>query len=146
MKVILLKDVAKVGQQGTVKEVSDGFAENMLIARGLAIQATPEKIAAHEAKRKLEEAEEVKVAQALAKTIQALEGKKVEIKVRATEKGGLFKALGAKDIAHALEGQGSKVPVEVIQLEKPLKEVGEHKMLIVSGEVRAHVTVLVKAV
>ncbi len=145
MKVILLKDVSKVGQQGTVKEVADGFAENMLIARGLAVQATPEKIAAYEKNRKIEEAELAKKMEVLAKSIQGLEGKKVEIVARATEKGGLFKALAAKDIAHAFEGQGSKIPLENIQLEKPLKTVGEHKVLVVSGKVQAHITVAVKA-
>ncbi len=145
MKVILLKDVAKVGQQGTVKEVSHGFAENMLIARGLAVQATPERIAAYEVTRKQKEAEEAKRMEALTKSIQTLENKTVEIKARATEKGGLFKALAAKDIARAFEGQGTKIPLEAIQLEKTLKEVGEHKILVTSGNVRAHVTVVIKA-
>lgn len=145
MKVILLKDVAKVGQRGTIKDVADGYAQNMLIARGLAEQATPEKIVAHEAARKRHEAEEAKEAQALAVTIQTLEGKRIEITARATEKGGLFKSLGAKDIVRALGEKGSMVPVETVQLEKPLKEVGEHKILIASGNVRAHVNVFVKA-
>lgn len=145
MKVILLKDVAKVGQQGTIKDVSNGYAQNMLIARGLAIQATPEKVAAHEAARKQREAEETKQMQALAVVIQGLEGKRVEIKARATEKGGLFKSIGAKDIALVLAGQGSKIPVETIQLEKPLKVVGEHKVLVVSGKAQGHLTVDLKA-
>ena len=47
MKVIFLKDVGGVGQRGSIKEVSDGYAMNFLIAQGLAVQATPEKVAAH---------------------------------------------------------------------------------------------------
>ena len=47
MKVIFTKDVGGVGVRGTVKDVSDGYAQNFLIARGLAEQATTEKLAAH---------------------------------------------------------------------------------------------------
>ena len=145
MKVILLKDVVNVGQKGSVKEVSDGYAQNFLIARGLAEQATTEKIT----KLKNLEEQEAKIraseAAALGALVQSLEGKQLEIKARATEKGGLFKAIGALDIARALLEQTEKnIPVEVIKLEKPLKEVGEHLVELVLGEARARVTVVVK--
>ena len=54
MKVIFLKDVAKVGQHGKMKDVADGYALNFLIPRGLAIQATPDKVAAHLTEQKRE--------------------------------------------------------------------------------------------
>ncbi len=146
MKVILLKDVVNVGQKGSVKEVSDGYAQNFLIARGLAEQATAEKIAALQSAQEREEKARVQELAALGALVQSLEGKKVELQVRATEKGGLFKAIGASDIARTIKEQTEKnIPVEGIKLSKPIKEVGEHAVELVSGDARAHVTVVVSA-
>src|SRR3989344_6270253 len=146
MKVILLKDVVNVGQKGSVKEVSDGYAQNFLIARGLAEQATTEKITKLKNLEEQEEKIRANEAAALVALVQSLEGKQVEIKSRATEKGGLFKAVGAPDIARALQEQMEKnIPLEVIKLEKPLKEVGEHSIELVLGEARARLKVSVKA-
>ena len=146
MKIILLKDVVNVGQKGTVKEVSDGYALNFLVARGLAEQATVEKITALQAIQEREASERAKETAALGASVQSLEGKRVEIKARATEKGGLFKSIGAFDIVRALKEQTEKnIPVEGIHLAKPIKEVGEHAVEIVSGDAKAHVIVAVKA-
>ena len=116
MKVILLKDVGGVGQHGTVKDVSDGYALNFLIARGLAVQATPEKIAAFEIaqKREVEIREQERIV--LVKSVQGLEGTRIELKVRATEKGGLFKAVTVVDIIKLLNVD---IPENAVQLEKP---------------------------
>lgn len=146
MKVILLQDVSGVGQKGGVKDVSDGYALNFLFPKKLAEQATKEKFAAHEAARELEAKKRVHEMHELATTVQSLEGGRIEITARATEKGGLFKAIGAEDIARAVQSQKQKtVPLETIQLNKPLKEVGEHPVVIVSGNARAHVTIVVSA-
>ena len=51
MKIIFLKDVKGVGQRDALKDVSDGYALNFLIPQGLAVQATPDKIAAHEVQK-----------------------------------------------------------------------------------------------
>ena len=145
MKVIFLKDVGGVGQKGKVKEVSDGYALNFLIPHGAAEQATPEKIAKHNALQEQENAKKAAAEQALATTIQSLEGAVIEIKSRATEKGGLFKSIGAADIARAIVEQKKRdIPVASIMLEKPLKEVGEHKIIVKTEKAKAHVTVAVK--
>lgn len=142
MKVILLKDVAKVGQHGTVKEVADGFALNFLIARGLAVQATPEKLKAFEAQMKTEIADKEKREGDIKRTIQSLEGKRIEMKVRATEKGGLFKSITAADIANLLK---ANIPEDAIQLPKPIKQVGEHVVHVAAAGVEAAVTFVVEA-
>jgi len=129
MKVILLKDVGGVGRSGTVVEVADGYAMNFLIGRGMAEQATPKKLAHHE--KHLAEAFATKKAgeEKLAKAIQAFEGARVEIKVRATEKGGLFKSIGSKEVVAALaEQKNVHIPEEAIQIEHPIKQVGEHSI------------------
>jgi len=146
MKVILLKDVAKVGQHGTVKDVADGYALNFLIARGLAIQATPEKVAAYEATAKREGEAREKAHAALVKTIQSLEGAHIEAKVRATEKGGLFKSIVVHDIVKMISAQkGITLPEEVINFEKPIKQTGETKIALTLEKVKAELTLAVVA-
>ncbi len=146
MKIILLKDVAKVGQHGTVKEVADGYALNFLIARGFAIQATPEKIAAHEAIVKREGEAREKAHAALVKAIQSLEGARIEVKARATEKGGLFKSITANDIVKMISLQkGITIPEEAIILEKPIKQTGDTKIALAVEKVKAELTLAVVA-
>lgn len=145
MKIILLKDVRGVGQGREVKDVADGYVQNMLIPRGLAEQATPEKLAAHEAMMAREAQARALEREKIETTIKALEGKRVEITTRATEKGGLFKAVGAKDILLALDKEESVVSEENILLKKPLKEIGEHAIELTFGDTRARITVVVKA-
>ncbi len=146
MKVILIKDVAKVGQHGMIKEVSNGYALNFLIARGLAIQATPEKLAAYEAAQKREVEARDRESEALVKAIQGLEGSRVEIVARATEKGGLFKSVTATDIAKAiLDQKRVDISQEMIALQKPIKETGEHSITIASGDAKAHFTISIIA-
>lgn len=143
MKVIFVKDVGGVGQRDTVKEVSDGYALNFLIAQGLAEQATKEKIAALEKRTKSREEEKNKEAAAREKIITALDGARVELSVRATEKGGLFKSVGAKEIVQALRKEGKEIDEQLIILPKPIKEVGEHTIEIAAGNTHGHLTVVV---
>ena len=143
MKVILLKDVGGIGQHGTVKEVADGYGFNFLIARGMAVQATPEKLKAFETKLKEEAAVREKEHAALKSVVQSLEGKRVEIQARATEKGGLFKSISAADIMKAL---GVGISEDAVALLKPIKETGEHAATIRAAGVEARITVVVSAV
>ena len=146
MKVIFLKDVGGVGQRGTIKDISDGYAQNFLIPNGLAEQATAEKITAHQKAQEQETATRAKEAEVLETSVKSLEGGKIEITVRATEKGGLFKAIGVADIVRAVREQKEKeVPAENVELEKPIKEVGEHPVSIGAGKAKARLTVVVSA-
>ncbi len=127
MRVIMLQDVGGVGQRGKIIEVSDGYALNLLIPQGKAIQATPEKevevmkrLASEGVARREQEAE-------LTRAIQSLENAEVRITAKASEKGGLFKAITGADVAKAIAEQKSvRIPLDAILLEKPIKEVGEH--------------------
>src|SRR3989344_4277855 len=147
MKILLLKDVAKVGQRGSVKEVADGYALNYLIPNSLAIQATPDKIAAHAAAQKKEEEGREMEHRAVATSVQSVEGVRIIIAARATEKGGLFKSITAADIAKAvLDQRRIKLPAEAIVLAKPIKEVGEHLITIRVSNAEAHLTLSITAV
>ena len=143
MKVILLADVKKIGRKGEVKNVADGYATNLLFPKKLAEPATEEKLKAYEQARLAKEAE--KQAQELAhdKMVDSLRGAKVVVKARATEKGGLFKSVGQKEVAQAIREQKSlEIPVPMIILE-PLHTTGEHTIVLKSQNKKADITVSV---
>ncbi|OGG80467.1 50S ribosomal protein L9 [Candidatus Kaiserbacteria bacterium RIFCSPLOWO2_01_FULL_54_13] len=144
MKVIFLKDVGGVGRAGEVKDVADGYAQNFLISRGLAEQATSEKLAAHEKRSSEEAAAKKEKEEQLAKAVQSLEGARVEVKSRATEKGGLFKSIGAKEIIDAVSDQRNvRLPDGSVQLKQPIKTVGEHGASISAAGATAELVVAV---
>lgn len=127
MKVILLKDVRTIGQHGEVKNVADGYAINFLFPQNLAELATPEKIAEVEAHKKAHEIELQKHEEVLASKVMGLKGKRVVLSARATEKGGLFKAIAAKDIIRAIQAEHSvDVPEEIVEFKEHIKTTGEH--------------------
>ena len=127
MKVILLKDVGGTGKAGEVKDVADGFGLNMLMPHGLAKQATKDALASHEKLQAELSATREKETAALKERVQSLRGARIEMKLRATEKGGLFKSVGAKEIAGALKTQRDiELPVEAIHPLEPIKTIGDH--------------------
>lgn len=133
MKVILLKDVRGIGMHGEIKTVADGYAINALFPQKLAQPATPEKIAEVEANRAAREAEAAKEAEQLDNKVAALRGKVVAIAARATEKGGLFKAVHEKDVAKAILAEHSlAIPESSIRFPEPVKTIGEHVVMLSS--------------
>ena len=144
MKVILLKDVRGVGLHGEIKNVADGYAINGLFPKKLAEAATAEKIADVEAKRVAHEAEMQKEAEQLDNKVAALRGKTITISSRATEKGGLFKAVHEKDVAKAILGEHAlAIPEDAITFPEPVKTVGEHVVLLKSKNQKAEFGVVV---
>ncbi|GAK41491.1 50S ribosomal protein L9 [Paenibacillus urinalis] len=124
MKVIFIKDVKGQGKKGQVKEVSEGYASNFLLPRGLARAATDgnmktlENQNAAEEKRKQQEKDD---AAALGKK---LEEATIVLKAKAGEGGRLFGAITSKQIAEALAGQGFKVDKRKIELDEPIRNLG----------------------
>jgi len=125
MKIILRKDVAKVGLRGEVKDVNPGYARNYLFPNGLAEAATKSNLnqlkRIQEIKNRLNEEQEKK-AQLWAKS---LAGKVFEMTVEVGDKGQLFEAIDSQKIAHLLTEDGFPVEKSQILIDKPIKELGE---------------------
>jgi large subunit ribosomal protein L9 len=125
MVVILNRDVKGTGKAGDIVKVSDGYARNMLIKRGWAIEATDGNVRNLEKikeKKAEEEAAEKAAAEDMAKKIGDAE---VIIKTKAGEGGRLFGSITSKDIADALLKQHSiKIDKKKIQLSGPIKSMG----------------------
>lgn len=129
---------------GEIKNVADGYAINGLFPKKLAEAATEEKIAEVAAKRAAHEAEAAKEAEQLDNKVAALRGKKITISSRATEKGGLFKAVHEKDVAKAILGEHAlAIPEDSITFPEPVKTVGEHVVLLKSKNNKAELGVVV---
>lgn len=146
MKVILLKDVRGVGHHGEIKTVADGYAINALFPRKLAEPATEEKIAQFEATKAQLEAQRKLEEEQLDSKVQSLREKSVTLSIRATEKGGLFKAVHEKDVAKAIRAEHSlEIPEECIHFPEHIKTIGEHKVLLHSKNQKAELGVVVTA-
>ncbi|MBE7899385.1 50S ribosomal protein L9 [Paenibacillus polymyxa] len=144
MKVIFIKDMKGQGKKGQVKEVSDGYAANFLLPRGIARPATEgnmktlENQNAAEEKRKQEEKEE---AQVLGKK---LEETTIQLKAKAGEGGRLFGAITSKQIAEAVAKTGIKLDKRKIELEEPIRTLGVTQMTVkLHPEVKATLKVQV---
>ncbi len=124
MKVILLRDLEGYGSFGDVINVKDGFANNYLIPRGIALRATEgnirhvQSILQHKAKRLQREKEK---ALALADKMKGLE---LELVRPVGEKGKLFGSITASEIANALKEKGFDIDRKKIILKSPIKDVG----------------------
>jgi large subunit ribosomal protein L9 len=144
MKVILLKDVRSVGQHGEVKNVADGYAINFLFPKKLAEPATEERVANIAAQKKAHDAEVEKEESVLTEKVMSLRGKKVAIQARATEKGGLFKAIAAKDIAKAIKAEHEvELPEDAIEVPEHIKTTGEHPVILSSKTQKVELIVAV---
>lgn len=126
MKVILLKDVPKIGKKYDEKKVSDGYAMNFLIPNGL-VEVATEKAMERANMARTEMLVHRKIQEDLVmKNLVALSEAKIEFKEKANEKGHLFAGIHKEALVKALKEQARiDVPVDFIELLAPLKEVGE---------------------
>ena len=145
MKVILQQDVKGQGKKGQMIDVSDGYGRNFLLAKKLAVLATPENVNTmkqQEKAKKAQEAAEKAEAQAIA---EKLKGLTVKIVAKAGEGGRLFGAVTAKEVAEALAAQHSiTINKAKLVLEEPIKACGTYKLKAKLGyEVVGTVSVMV---
>jgi len=129
MKVILLRDVPKVGKKYEVKDVADGYAMNYLVRQKFAEPATDTRVAAIAATCKTNAAEDRVQADLLEKNIETLAGKTIIVSAKANEQGHLFQGIHQDRILSAIEEQLKiSLPGTVVNLEHPIKECGEHEV------------------
>ena len=131
MKIILLKDVKKIGKKYDMKDVADGYALNMLVPNGLAIPATAGNVKMIETKKKGDALENAKTEVEIQKALDEIKGISVEIKGKVNDKGHLFAGIHKAEIIEAVKKQkGVNISAEHLLLEHPLKEVGEHAITV----------------
>ena len=144
---ILMKDVKGSGKAGDVVKVSDGYARNMLLPKGLAKEATEGNIRSLE-KQKAIAAEKLEEQKAAAKEMAAkLEKITLKIESKGGDSGKLFGSITSKDIAEALEKQeGMKIDKKKIEMKTPIKQAGETEVTLklfteISAQLKVSVTI-----
>lgn len=145
MKVIFNADVKGKAKKGEMKEVSDGYARNYLLPRGLAAEATADNINALKLKEKARAAQiEKEKAQAM-ENAKKLEGVQVVVRAKAGSNGKLFGAVTSQEISSALKDQfGIEVEKNKIVQAEPIKNYGSYTVKAKLGyEISGSVNVLV---
>ena len=127
MKVILLQDVKGTGKKGEIKNVSDGYARNFLIGKGLAVEATPANLNKLEG-QKASAQHKVDVATQQAQEQAAkLKGQTVIIRAKTGQGGRLFGAITPGAVADAVEAQfGFAVDKRKISVSGEMKNIGDY--------------------
>lgn len=128
MEVILREDVEKLGTRGQVVKVAPGFARNFLIPKRLAVPATEANKKIIEQERQAYLRKEAKLETEAADLAKLLSGVTVTIAQKAGENDQLFGSVTAKDVADALEKQNFTIDRRKIELEHPIKQLGEHEV------------------
>lgn len=146
MKIILLKDIAKVGRKYDVKNISDGYALNMLIPKGLAVIATADVMKRIDLEKSRDEGEKKVRQDLLLKNLSELDGVTISLEEKANEKGHLFAGVHKLEIIPAILKQTRlQINEENIILDKPIKEIGSHAIEVRAGNKTAKFTLDIKA-
>ena len=125
MKIILLKDVQKLGKEGDLVEVSDGYARNFLFPRKAALEATGDNLELWKEKKAKQEEEQKEQREKALKIKKELENKTLELKAKGGKGGRLFGAITSKDIAQGIKTQfGHGIDKKKIELKENIKEAG----------------------
>ena len=134
MKIILLKDIAKVGKKYDVKDISEGYAQNLLIPKGLAIAATGEALKRIDLEKARDEGERKVRNELLLKNLTELDGVTVVMVEKANEKGHLFAGVHKAEIIPEIQKQTRlQIDAEHMILDKPIKEIGSHVVEVKAG-------------
>lgn len=132
MKVILLRDVAKIGKRYEVVNVPDGYALNKLIPKGDAQAATPDnlkRVNNMKAKGASDKAAELSSIKTM---VDSLAETPLEVLMQANEQGHLFQSVHAEDVAAASAKRGVRLPKETISMAAPIKTTGAHTVTVKS--------------
>ena len=146
VKLILTEDVPSLGEAGDVVDVKPGFARNFLLPQGKAVPATDAKV------KEIEHHKRV-IAERVARERKQLEGERerlerveLEIAANAGEEGKLFGSVTSAQVAELLEARGFSIDRRKIQLDEPIKELGDHVVAVrLHRDVVARVRIKVSA-
>lgn len=147
MKVVLRDEVPSLGRRGDICDVADGYAQNYLIPKGLAIRATRGSEREAEAMRRRREIADAAVLSEAREMAERLAGSSIRVVARAGEGGRLYGSVNAINLAAAIAEQERVVlEPDMLDVSEPIKEVGAYTIAVKPHpEVATEVTVEVVA-
>jgi len=141
MQVILLERVAKLGQMGEVVNVRDGYARNFLLPQGKAMRASEANIKSFEARKAQLEAQNLETRKDAEAVAARLDGQVFVVIRSASDAGALYGSVTTRDAAEAATAASFTVHRSQIVLDRPIKELGLHRIAVVlHPEVSARVS------
>jgi large subunit ribosomal protein L9 len=144
MELILRDDVEKLGRRGDVVKVKDGYARNFLLPRGLGMPVTAANKAMIEKEKKAHEARLAKEKAEFESLAARIAGLRFVAPRKVGENEVLYGSVTAGDIAEFLKAKGIEIDKRKVQLEEPIKHLGEHEVKVkLHPEVVASVRLLV---
>ena len=147
MKIILLKDVAKIGKKHGIKNIADGYAQNFIIPRGLGIPATEANVRKIEILKNTSDADRKVQEALLAKNLETIASLTVIISGKANDKGHLFAGIHKDEIVEAVKKQANvTIHPDFIVLDKPLKEIGNYEVLVEAGGKKANLKISIEGI
>jgi len=145
MEVILREDVEKLGARGQVVKVAAGYARNFLLPKRMAVAATEANKKIVEQERQAHLKKEAKAQGEAQELAQIMAGATVRIAQKAGENDQLFGSVTSKDIAEALTAQNYNIDRRKIQLDDPIRQLGEYKVPVrLHKDVTVEITVVVE--
>jgi large subunit ribosomal protein L9 len=144
MEVILREDIDKLGSRGEVVKVAPGYARNFLLPKRLAVAATDSNKKIVEQERQAHLRKEAKAVGEATQLAQIMTGATVRIAQKAGENDQLFGSVTSKDIAEGLTAQNYNIDRRKIQLDEPIRQLGEYKVPVkLHKDVTVEITVVV---
>jgi large subunit ribosomal protein L9 len=129
MRIVLRSDVGSVGKKGDIVDVSDGFARNFLLPKGLALKATPGAEAQAQSMRRARDVKDARDRSAAEEVARRLVAAVVRIPARAGSEGRLFGSVTTTDVATAVEAQtGIELDRRRLHLDEPIRSLGMHEV------------------
>ena len=128
MKVILKRDVKGLGREGDLKEVKDGYARNFLLPTAAAVLADKGAVANWERHREQREERDRSIRADAEATAEKLRVLRLEIPVKAGERGRLFGAVTSHQIADAINREGIELDRHALHMREPIKALGDYRV------------------
>lgn len=145
MKVIFIKDMAKIAQRGEVKDFADGYAMNVLINKGYAIMATPQELQKLHQKQESAIKKKETAESLFLQLLQKLSSKNIIIAGKKNDNGHLFAHISTEDIADAIFSEIKlSISPNQIYIKEPIKKNGIYVVELKQGDKKGNIKVEVK--
>ncbi len=145
MKVILTESIDSIGQIGDLVNVAPGYARNYLFPKGLALEASGKNVRELEHKKRLLAQKKEKVRQEMLSFAEKLNGVTLKMRRKVSEEDKLYGSVSGTDVAKALEDMGHNVERKAIQLDQPIKQIGEFSVVIrIDAQISATIRVVIE--
>jgi large subunit ribosomal protein L9 len=145
MKVILTENILALGQIGEVVNVAPGYARNYLLPKGLALEATGKNVNELEHKKRVLAQKRERVHQEMLSVAEKLNQVQVVFRRKVIEEDKLYGSVSSADILSVLDERGFNLPRKSVQLDQPIKALGEFAIPVrVDAQVMAQIKLVIE--